>query len=312
MATKAKQSNSSKKHLKAITAKSQRRLINKKSKIKAKISKSPARKPLAHKSKISKSAPKKAVFSKKSAKFHNKKIKALKSLPSLRIAAKKMSKSKTPRLNPKIILKAKIKGKKEAKAISKVAKAGIKVAGKIIPGDKAIVPPKPPELPKKTLSPEIKAVLGKPSTRNWLIELGGENTLSIIKSLPEVPNDEAIAKKLKIRISDVRSSLNKLHNSGLVAYLRDKNNETGWYSYAWVLNEDRISKWVVEREQEQQSMVSQQGIDMYFCKECGLDSALKFEIAIDHSFKCPCCSAALELRDQIKLEQIKKEREDNR
>ena len=59
-------------------------------------------------------------------------------------------------------------------------------------------------------------------------------------------------------------------------------------------------------------MVSQQGIDMYFCKECGLDSALKFEIAIDHSFKCPCCSAALELLDQDKLEQIKKEREDNR
>lgn len=220
----------------------------------------------------------------------------------------------------KIAMKKHIKSTLKAGKAAKmdIRKAKARIAGKARKATKAApakaktkITVKPPEPPKrKTLSAEMHTILAQQPIRQWLVELGGENTLSIIKNLPEIPNDEAIAKKLKIRISDVRASLNKLHNSGLVVYMRDKNNETGWYSYSWELNEEKIKRWVDEKEASQKSLVSKDGVDMYFCKDCGLESVVRFELAMDYSFKCPNCSSSLDRLDEAKLEQIRKSREE--
>lgn len=220
-------------------------------------------------------APKKAAKAKFKLKFRPKSKKALKS-------AKKALKRQVPTKNK--IQKKKAKGKtitiKEAAA-----------------------------QPKRELSREIQELLSKAETRHWLIELGGENALDVVKGLPSVPSDEELAKKLKIRVSDVRASLNKLHNEGLVFYMRDKNSETGWYSYAWVINEDRIKRWVEEKYAQQQAYAPQDGVALYFCKDCGLSSAVSFEAAADCSFKCPNCSRALDFLDAEKFEQLRKPKE---
>ncbi len=162
---------------------------------------------------------------------------------------------------------------------------------------------------RKELSRELQEILSHARVRHWLIELGGENTLEVIRSLPANPSDEELAKKLKIKISDVRASLNRLHNSGLVAYLRDKNSETGWYSYAWVLNEGRITKWVKERHESREALRPQGGVDFYFCKDCGLESTVRFEAAVEQLFKCASCSSSLDYLDEEKFERFRKIRE---
>ncbi|MBU0586052.1 hypothetical protein KJ780_00920 [Candidatus Micrarchaeota archaeon] len=264
----------------------------------------------------------------KSPKKSSKKVKKPKISPKATKKAKNVSKSKIKAsIRTKTVKKSKIKLTKIKKAkktgktarIQKInlkksskkkllSKKKIILKAKIDVKDKIIVPV-PESVPKKVISKDTLSILARCEVRQWLIDLGGENTISIIKNLHEVPNDEALAKKLKIRISDVRSSLNRLHNMGLVVYMRDKNSETGWYSYSWELSEDKMKKWVNEMVASQKAMVSKEGLDIYFCKGCGPENAIAFELAIDYSFKCPSCNTGLELLDEQRLEQFKKNQE---
>lgn len=263
------------------------------------------------KAKFSKKAAKPAKIAKKAAKVITRKAKTLAKKPvksGISLKLKKSAKLKTLKMtkkspktlkNKKGTLKAKLlKIKVKAKSAKKTAAKPVTIAA----------PPAPPI--KREMSKELQLTLTKAEARHWLIELGGENTLDVIKNLPATPSDEELAKKLKIKVSDVRASLNKLHNSGLVAYLRDKNSETGWYSYAWVLNEARIQKWVAECEAHKESFRPQEGMEFYFCKDCGLESAMKFEAAHENSFKCPTCSTALDFLDEAKFEQFRKIKDD--
>ncbi|MCX8194554.1 MAG: hypothetical protein N3G22_00375 [Candidatus Micrarchaeota archaeon] len=84
-------------------------------------------------------------------------------------------------------------------------------------------------------------------TRQWLIEMGGENTIAIIKEFDMDMSDEEIAKKTGIRASDVRVVLNRLHGCGLFSYTRVRDRDSGWYSYIWKLNEEKLRQ-VVEGE----------------------------------------------------------------
>lgn len=222
------------------------------------------------------------------------KMTSKKSLPrkagSKPVGGKGAKKQKLPLRKPKVFKK------KEEKGITVAAKPAKAEAPQV----------------KKAMSKELEEVLAKADARHWLIQLGGENSLDVIKNLPMMSNDEELAKKLKIKVSDVRASLNKMHNEGLVAYVRDKNSETGWYSYAWVLNEDRIKRWVGERHAQHNAYRPKEGMDFYFCKDCGPQSVLRFEDAHEHSFKCPACSSALDFLDEEKFEQIRKMREPER
>lgn len=201
----------------------------------------------------------------------------------------KMQKQKKVAAKDKIKVKAKTANKKPDK--------NLKITLKEAPAPQA----------KKEMSRELQETLAKADVRHWLINLGGENALEVIKNLNEVPNDDELAKKLKIKVSDVRASLNKMHNEGLVSYMRDKNSETGWYSYTWALNEKKIQKWVAEKNSSYcEAYMPKEGIVLYFCKDCGLESTVKFEVASEYSFKCPTCSSALDFLDEDKFERFKK------
>lgn len=251
-------------------------------------------------------APRKAK--QPAAKF--KKFKNVKNAPNSKSKLKMLPKTKKTlklklKLKSKIIPKAKLKEnlKLKGKAVNAKSK---KLQAKIT------VPEAAPAPIKRELSKDVIEILGRAQARQWLIELGGENTLEVIRSLPAVPSDEELAKKLKVKVSDVRASLNKLHNEGLVAYLRDKNSETGWYSYSWEINEDRIKKWMSDKHAMSESFRPREGVDLYFCKDCGPESAVKFEIATESLFKCPSCNCALDLLDEEKFEQFRKMAEGKR
>lgn len=186
------------------------------------------------------------------------------------------------------------KKKKSAKSMKTIKKTKVVIIQTHIPQK------------KKMISSDLKLTLIKPEARHWLIELGGENTLDVIMNLPTIPNDEELAKKLKIKVSEVRTALNKLHNSGLVTYIRNKNNETGWYSYTWTLNEEKITKQIKEHEMHNELYAPQEGVVFYFCKDCGLKSAVKFEIAAECLFKCQICNSSLDFLDREKIEHFKK------
>ncbi len=166
--------------------------------------------------------------------------------------------------------------------------------------------------PVKQVSPEQKAeiehihrILSDAYVRQMLIEIGGENALEIVRHFYGSHSDEELAKSLQLRISDVRATLNRLHSKGLVQYAREKDSETGWYSYSWSLNKPRIVKWVSETAGKVASGgAGGDGNQYYFCPSCGLGSIMDFGAATDSEFRCSKCNKSLEFIEEERFSVI--------
>ena len=89
------------------------------------------------------------------------------------------------------------------------------------------------------------AVLASAAARQQLIEMGGENTITIIREFDKDMSDEELARKTSIKASDVRVVLNRLHNHGLFSYTRVRDKDSGWYSYIWKMSEGRLREVVM-------------------------------------------------------------------
>lgn len=151
----------------------------------------------------------------------------------------------------------------------------------------------------------INKVLGHSYARQAIVNLAGENSLEILKCFEVNLSDEEISRKLTLKISDVRATLNKLHGEGLVVYFRDKNNETGWYSYTWLANAGRVESWVNKHIESKNLLApSAEGAEHYFCPDCGLNAVHDFETASNISFKCQICNTSLQFLDEQKKSEL--------
>jgi transcription factor E len=189
----------------------------------------------------------------------------------------------------------------------KAAKPRIRKAAAVKPkATKAAVARIPPEPPKpqrisdaeaQALMKRIVTILSDSRVRQNLIGIGGENALAIVRNFSGNQSDEELAKRLKIKISDVRATLNKLHNEGLVNYIREKDNETGWYSYSWSLNHERMERWA-STNAGKLSAFTETGSEFYFCPSCGAESVTNFESAAVCEFRCERCNKMMEFIDE--------------
>ncbi|MEK7256154.1 MAG: hypothetical protein AAB316_15490 [Bacteroidota bacterium] len=89
-----------------------------------------------------------------------------------------------------------------------------------------------------------QAVLTSATARQQLIELGGENTIDIIREFDSDMSDEELARKTGIKASDVRVVLNRLHSCGLFSYTRVRDRDSGWYSYIWKMSEGKLRNFI--------------------------------------------------------------------
>lgn len=161
------------------------------------------------------------------------------------------------------------------------------------------------EQQEKLWTGKLNVILSDSYIRQVLIDLAGENTLEIIRNFNGHVSDEDLAKRLKLKISDVRATLNKLHNESLVYYIRQKDSETGWYSYSWLLNKVKMEEWTAHQTRKRTEFATE-GNDHYFCPGCGLESMLEFEKATEIEFRCQKCSKGLEFLDREKFLELTK------
>ncbi len=196
--------------------------------------------------------------------------------------------------------KKKKQGKPAAKTAVKALKKKLKIADKAKKKDETSLVH---QIKQREAAQKISGILASAEIRQMLIEVGGENALSIIKNFYGNHSDDELAKKLKLKISDVRATLNKLHNEGLVNYVREKDNETGWYSYSWSLNMIRIEKWVDNQKGRLGGLGADEN-ELYFCPSCGESSIVDFENASDMQFRCERCNKMLEFLDSEKITQL--------
>jgi transcription initiation factor TFIIE subunit alpha len=131
------------------------------------------------------------------------------------------------------------------------------------------------------------AVLANATARQKLIDMGGENTIDVIREFDCDMSDEELAKKTGIKPSEVRVVLNRLHNRGVFAYTRVRDRDSGWYSYIWRMDEGRL--WEVgcgSKAPRETTIISNK--EGYCCQQCGMGNLVGFEEAVDMRFKCSC------------------------
>jgi transcription factor E len=133
-----------------------------------------------------------------------------------------------------------------------------------------------------------------------LVEIAGEKALEIAGELLAPMTDEDLAHATKIKISEVRAVMNKLHSARIASYSRTRNDE-GWYTYTWVLCPDRAKEIITSRATKQASEHSAEDCgDFYSCPHCSVRGIRKFafEKALEFDFRCPDCAEMLQYMEQ--------------
>ncbi|NYZ79325.1 hypothetical protein H0N99_04215 [Candidatus Micrarchaeota archaeon] len=148
---------------------------------------------------------------------------------------------------------------------------------------------------KKVGRSAISGKLAEEHVRNLIMEIAGEKALSVAEALEEPLSDEDLASSCKIKVSEVRAVLNKLHSYGLTSYERSRDKESGWYSYVWRLSLGDINK-ILEKKKEVVAVSGlDESFDFYTCSACkkGEGVMIPFEVAFENRFKCLDCGAPL-------------------
>ena len=151
-----------------------------------------------------------------------------------------------------------------------------------------------------------KDIMSHALAKIFIEKIGGNDAIPLIKACKNKKKkltDEEIAKGAKLKITEVRATLNRLHYRGIACYDKKKNQKTGWYSYTWEIKEKRIAELIIEEQSEEIKKIEkkldfEKDYVFFNCKK--LCESVPFEIAAEYQFKCPKCGGTLEIANNKK------------
>jgi len=123
--------------------------------------------------------------------------------------------------------------------------------------------------------------------------------------------DEDLAEKLDLDPKIVRRTLFILYENDLASYRRDRDEESGWYTYLWSFEYDNIPDKLNDemrklREGLDERIEYERRNEFYICDIDGI--RFEFEEAMDLSFNCPECGSPLEPMENDELVEAMEER----
>ena len=162
----------------------------------------------------------------------------------------------------------------------------------------------------------VKKIVNFILAQDFLSSIGGKDAVALVK-ICEKKNqpvtDEEIETHLKVKITEIRTALNRLHYRGIAVYQKKRNNKTGWYSYTWEIKTKRIAALILEQQLEAIAKLDKRieyeaTYAFFICKKkC---STFPFEIATEYQFRCPECGTTMATMDNKKnLKDLKKQKE---
>lgn len=159
-----------------------------------------------------------------------------------------------------------------------------------------------------------KDILLHDMAKSFISRVGGNDALSLIKaceSKNRKVTDEEVAKKTKLKITEVRAILNRLHYRGIACYDKKKNNQTGWYSYTWEIKTKRIAELIIEEQSEEikkleKKLEFEKDYVFFACKT--VCESVPFEVAAEYQFRCPKCGNQMDvINNKKRIKDIKKQ-----
>ncbi|MFH1256365.1 MAG: hypothetical protein V1494_03660 [Candidatus Diapherotrites archaeon] len=159
-----------------------------------------------------------------------------------------------------------------------------------------------------------KDISGYLIVREFLKSAGGDHAQKLVKiceSKKKPVTDEEIGKKLPLKITEIRTVLNRLHFRGIACYNKTRNKKTGWYSYTWEIRPKRIAELILEQQTEEiqkleKKIEFEKNYDFFACKKnCAYHP---FEIAAEYQFKCPNCGQKMDsVNNEKRLKELEKQ-----
>ena len=140
-----------------------------------------------------------------------------------------------------------------------------------------------------------RKIINLDSAKEFVRKVAGEDAIRVVRIYErkgKSVTDEELAKKMRLKVTEVRTILNRLHYRGIACYQKTKNSKTGWYSYTWSVKTERIAELLLEEltekmEKLESKQTMQANYGLFSCKtQCDM---LPFEVAAEYNFKCPEC-----------------------
>ncbi len=122
-------------------------------------------------------------------------------------------------------------------------------------------------------------------------------------------SDDEIAKRCGLKVSDVRAVLNKLHEYGITTYVRERDKDTGWFSYNWTVDLIKLYE-VMEKRQEkiekrdEEALAYERSYTFYVCgnAECTRSAQRVPESdAVLTAYVCDRCGDHLSIFDNAEI-----------
>ena len=143
---------------------------------------------------------------------------------------------------------------------------------------------------------EFVEIIGRPRIQEIISAIGGRNAIDLLElmlSQNKEEIDEVYAEKMGLKITEIRTILNRLHYRGLVGYQRTRDDKSGWYTYKWKIKHREIITLLQKRLQEEKEKHEDklQTNESYMMFSCANDChKVPFEIAAEYDFRCPECT----------------------
>ena len=141
-------------------------------------------------------------------------------------------------------------------------------------------------------------ILSNKYIQDYFITNFGEDSVRIVRAANSEMTDEALSIKCKLKVSEIRSVLNKLHNVRLATYTRSKDKDTGWYSYIWKVQLSDLCDMIEKQMNDEITSLKQQletstTVFSFYCPKCSKENKIDFDMATDLRFRCPSCRKQL-------------------
>jgi transcription initiation factor TFIIE subunit alpha len=151
----------------------------------------------------------------------------------------------------------------------------------------------------------FEELLEDPVIQKYLHELVGPKGMPVAAAPPDGEvTDEELAEELGLELNDVRRALFILYENDLASYRRLRDEDSGWLTYLWTFEYDKIPE---QLEEEMHRLLAalearheyELQNEFYLCEQCGI--RFEFDEAMEFGFECPQCGSSVEPMENTRL-----------
>ena len=148
-------------------------------------------------------------------------------------------------------------------------------------------------------------LLEDPVIQKYLHELVGPTGMPVAAAPPDGEvTDEELAEELGLELNDVRRALFILYENDLASYRRLRDEDSGWLTYLWTFEYEKIPEALEEEmyrllEALEQRRQYERDNEFYLCENCGI--RFEFGEAMEFGFECPECGNQVETMENTRL-----------